>query len=219
MRLDRAVPETPRRAGRRGIEEIVEVPGVIVVADAGRWRLRLAHVESAARHRPRPPVEVRRHTRPPALLRVADEPALLRERLAPALELGRKITDVIRRRLERPRVATGEHRNAAGIAHRILREGPLETHPARREPVEIRRLHHLARERPAEVAQVVGHDEEDVGLPFRLRLSRRGRPRKTQKARQEQGQEFHFGLVICLRFPRDGCVPAGGFAPAGPTWL
>ena len=105
MRLDGAVPEGPGLARGRGGEEVREVRGVIGVADAAGGRRGLAGVEGRAGHLPRPAGGVARHPGAPALGGVADEPAVLRQRLAPALEFRREEAEVVRRLLQLPRIA------------------------------------------------------------------------------------------------------------------
>ena len=49
VRLGAAVPEAPRLAGGRGIEEVLEICRVIIVADAAGGRRELAALERGAR--------------------------------------------------------------------------------------------------------------------------------------------------------------------------
>ncbi len=65
-------------------------------------------------------------------------------------------------RLLRPQ--SGHHAAAARIAHRILHIRPLKRRAASPQPVEVRRLHEVLRERPAKVPQIIRRDEQHVGL-------------------------------------------------------
>jgi hypothetical protein len=65
-------------------------------------------------------------------------------------------------RLLRPQ--SGHHAAATRIAHRILHIRPLKRRAPSPQPVEVRRLHDLLRERPAKVPQIIRHDEQDIRL-------------------------------------------------------
>ncbi len=67
----------------------------------------------------------------------------------------------------------GEHGAATRIADRILHIGTLKGGATGAEPVEVRGPHGGLCESAAEVAEVVRHDEQDVGLPGGLRLARK----------------------------------------------
>jgi hypothetical protein len=69
---------------------------------------------------------------------------------------------------------TGHHGAAARIAYGILHIGVLKGGATRSEAIQMRGLHDLLREGAAEVAQVIGHDEQDIGL------TREGAPKGTE---------------------------------------
>ena len=162
MRLDRAIPKAPRRVRRRGGEEVCEIAGVVVVADFARGRLGLAGVEGFAGQLARVAVRIFRHARRPAFHRVADEPAVLGERLAPAFELGGEIRDVIRRRLELPRIAPRENARARRRTLGVGRVGVREQQTRARHAVEGGRLHPAGPVRAGVKAPIVSDGEEDV---------------------------------------------------------
>ena len=162
MRFNRAIPKRPRLVRRGGVEEVGEVRGVVVVADAGGGRWGFVRVERLAGHLPRLSQRVGRDAWPPALHRVADGPAVLRERLAPAFELRREVADVVRGLLELPGVAAREDARAGRRALGVRCEGAGEQDAFLRHAVEVRGLH-PARAVSARVrAPVVRDGEEDV---------------------------------------------------------
>jgi hypothetical protein len=67
----------------------------------------------------------------------------------------------------------GHHGTAAGIADRVLHIGAFERDAARPQAVQVRHLHEVSRERTAIVAQVIGHEEQDIGLGWLLGSARR----------------------------------------------
>src|SRR5688500_5655872 len=108
MRLDGAVPEAPRRLlGCRG-EKIVEVGSIVVAADASRGGRGRASIERFACHPARFAFCIVGDSGSPALGRMADEPAVFRQGLAPALKLCGKVADVVGRLLELPGIPTGQ---------------------------------------------------------------------------------------------------------------
>ena len=164
--LDRAIPEGPRLVLCGGVEEVVEVGGIVVVADAGGRRRGFLRVERLAGHLPRLAQRIGGHTRTPALHRVTDGPAVFGERLAPAFELRREVADVVRRFLELPRVAASEDACAGRGALSIRGEGAGEQDAVLRHAVEVRRLHPLRAVSARVRAPVIGDGEENVRGPL-----------------------------------------------------
>ena len=99
--------------------------------------------------------DTRRHVaRPLEHLRQRDEVRV------DGAEIGLQIMDA-----RRVRAQARQHRHAARAAERELRVGPCEADAARRESIEVRRPDNGMAERPQVVAEVVGHDEQDVRAP------------------------------------------------------
>ena len=190
MGFDGAVPEGPGLAGGRGVEKRGEVGGVIVVADIGRGRLRLVLVEGHARQEPRLACRVPRFAGRPAFLRVADKPAVLDQRFAPAFEFQRKIADMVRRLLELPRIAPRDEAGPRRSALRARGVGVGEENALARHAVEGRGLHPLRPVGAAVGAPIIGESEKDVGPRRGVGGAERGEWRKEEGGKNEEGA-FH----------------------------
>jgi hypothetical protein len=109
----------------------------------------------------------------------------------------------------RRRPQSGEEARPRRIAQRRLTVGVRERHPARRQPIDVRRPHlRVPAQRANPIVQVVRRDEEHVGV-LALRRQRRGWDKqRREEERPDKNQEPNRGMTTRNQ--------AGGQAPMAP---
>ena len=101
---------------------------------------------------------------------------------------------------------TRQQRNPARTAQRKLVVGAIESHTARGQPIEVRRLHHRMTVDPHVVVEIVGHDDENVRRATCLlgeRRLRRADDAGDEKRREGQARhDGHLRTASTRRNPR-----------------
>ena len=158
------IPKAPRLASRRSLEEVRKIARIVAIGNPFGRRLGLAGIERPAGHQPRLVRFIVGHARPPAFRRLADEIAVLGQRLAVCLEFRREKADVIARRFELPRIAARQQARPRRSALGVRRVGLCEQQPFAGHAVESGRIDPFAAV-GAGMAEspVVGDRQQDVG--------------------------------------------------------
>ena len=93
------------------------------------------------------------------------------------------------------RVVSAEHTRARWIANRLLAIGALEDHPARGEPINVRRLNVLRAIAAEFRPQIIRDDEEDIEFLLRHGCGGDVIPGSCDDEGKQEGTDLHTGKV------------------------